>query len=409
MDVSLPVAPEGSRGQLIPYGFFNDATGFAAAATFLGKGYLQPQVVTVGNAFFGSNGSYNLFLANSDLRVPWSDRLYVDQVAMYAEWNDIESYQSGNPAFTGERAGSNSSSKNNFITAEGDDTFAFLRFKYLLPLGAGREVPPHEFRLRDGMLEPDSATGGKGWNPLETGRTLLEFRPFYRNQDFTDVDSGRASDNETAGFKFSIDYDNTDWYANPSRGSRQRLTWSVDPGWLDDEKSWNALQFRHSSFFDLGASRRALSRVLAFDVWTSHSPSWNDAKTDASGEQIFQRPPLFEGSTLGGLERQRGYAAFRYHDRSAINYTLEYRYTPQWNPLGKVPLLKRLYIPWWQWVGFAEIGRVHDSYDLADLHSSMKATVGGGIRALVYELVVRADFGFTEEGVNVQMFINQPF
>lgn len=403
-------APDSGKGsQLIPYGFYNAGTGFAIAAVFLGKGYIQPQVVTVANAFVGTSGSYNFFLANSDIQIPWSNRLYVDQVAMFSEWSEVDSYQDGNPKYPTERAGSNGSDADNYIEAEGDDFFAYFNFKYLLPLGHGRGLPPHNFQLREGILEPGTAAGGKGWNPLTTGRTILELRPFYRNQDFSDRDSGVSSENETAGIKVTVEYDNTDWYNNPSSGIRQRLTWAEDRGWIDSERTWNAIQFRHSQFWDLGDSTKALRRVLAFDAWTSHSLSWNATKTGDDGEPVYQRPPLFEGSTLGGLERQRGFPSYRYHDRSAVNYTLEYRYAPRWNPLGELPILNKLYLPWWQWVAFAEIGRVHDQYDLAELHSNMKTTVGGGIRALVYELVIRADFALSQEGAEVQMFFRHPF
>jgi len=50
-------AREDARSQIIPYGFYNADTGVAVAAVLLGKGYLQPQVVTVGNLFVGSSGS----------------------------------------------------------------------------------------------------------------------------------------------------------------------------------------------------------------------------------------------------------------------------------------------------------------------------------------------------------------
>ena len=68
-------------GQIIPYAFYNDSTGLAVAAAFLGKGYIQPQVLTVANAFVGSSGSFTVFLANTDMKIPWSKRLFVDQVA----------------------------------------------------------------------------------------------------------------------------------------------------------------------------------------------------------------------------------------------------------------------------------------------------------------------------------------
>lgn len=409
-EVTRPPPADGSGGQVIPYGFYNAGTGLAVAAVFLGKGYVQPQVLTVANAFVGTTGSYNVFLANTDIKIPGADRLYVDQAAMYSEWDTVDSYQDGNPKYTGERAGSNGSDADNYIEAEGDDLFLHFNFKYLLPIGHGREPPPHQFRLNNGILEPlTAAGGGSGWNPLATGRTILELRPFYRKQGFRDADTGLSSENETAGLKFTIEYDNTDWYNNPTSGTNQRLTWAEDRGWIDSNRTWNALQFRHSQYWNLGDSASALGRVLAFDAWTSHSFSWNETKTGDDGKPVFQRPPLFEGSTLGGLERQRGFPSNRFHDRSAVNYTLEYRHVPRWNPLPELPLLNRLFIPWWQWVAFVEVGRVNDQYELDDLHSNMKMTIGGSVRALVYELVVRADFGVTQEGAEVQMFFNHPF
>jgi len=131
-----------SGGQFIPYGFYNASTGVAVASVFLGKGYVQPQVITVANAFFGSSGSYNLFLANMDIKIPWSDRLYVDQVAMYSDWDEVDTYHNGNPKFPFERVGSNKSSEDNFVKARGDDLFLHLNFKYLLPLRDGRIFSP---------------------------------------------------------------------------------------------------------------------------------------------------------------------------------------------------------------------------------------------------------------------------
>lgn len=400
--------PGDSRGQFIPYGFYNEDVGTAIAGVFMSKGIIQPQVLTVANAFYGSSGSYSLFYANTDIKLPWSERFFVDTVALFSDWNDIESYQDGNPDFTDQRAGSNSSDQDNFIDARGDDFFAWLNFKYLLPVGDGREDPPHNFGLTEGILVPSTAAGGRGWNPLKSGRTLFELRPFYRDQEFINIDDGDLAVNKTAGVKLSLEYDNTDWYNNPTTGTNQRLTWATDWGLLDDTATWTAIQGRHSQYWSLGESNKARQRVIAFDLWTSHSPSWN--QTDiVDGEEVFSRPPLFEGSTLGGLERQRGYASYRFWDRSAINYSLEYRYIPRWNPLPSIPYVNQLYIPWWQWVGFVEAGRVNDEWDVSELHSDMKLTVGGGVRALVYELVVRADLGISEEGMELQMFFNQPF
>jgi hypothetical protein len=178
---------------------------------------------------------------------------------------------------------------------------------------------------------------------------------------------------------------------------------------LDESPTWTAVQFRHSQFFNLGETEKARQRILAFDIWTSDVPTWNSSHTNELGEEVFHRAPLFEGSTLGGLMRQRAYPSNRFHDRSAINYSVEYRYMPKWNPFPKIPTVNKLYIPWWQWVAYAEVGRVAPKWSFSELHKDMKVSVGGSVRAMVYELIIRVDVGASEEGGEIQMFFNHPF
>jgi Omp85 superfamily domain len=404
-----PLAEGDSGGKFIPYGFYNADTGLALATVWIGKGYIQDQVLSVANAWVGSNGSYQLFWANSDALLPFSNRLFVDSVFMYSDWDEIDTYQNGNPNFPTEVAGSNDSDQDNFITATGDDFFGHVTLRYLFPMGDGKGEPIHTFKLENGLPLPGYEAGGRGWNPFESGRTTFEFRPFYRDQDFEEENSGEPFRNKTSGIKLALEYNNSDWYNNPTRGSIQRLTVARDWGLLDESSSWTSIQFRHSQFFNLGETKKARQRVLALDFWTSDVPTWNSSHTGDDGEQVFHRAPLFEGSTLGGLERQRAYPSNRFHDRSAINYTAEYRYMPRWNPFPQIPLINTLHIPWWQWVAYAEVGRVADNWSFSDLHKKMKVSVGGSVRAMVYELVIRVDMGFSEEGGEVQMFFNHPF
>lgn len=130
---------------------------------------------------------------------------------------------------------------------------------------------------------------------------------------------------------------------------------------------------------------------------------------DDQGNEVFHRPPLFMGSTLGGIDRQRGFATNRFHDRSAINYVVEYRDTRVWNPFPKIPLINKLEIPWWQWVAFLEAGRAADDWELDELHSDMKFSFGVGIRMSVRGLIVRVDLAGSEEGGEIQMFIGHTF
>jgi hypothetical protein len=115
------------------------------------------------------------------------------------------------------------------------------------------------------------------------------------------------------------------------------------------------------------------------------------------------------GSALGGLFRQRGFASTRFNDRSAINYTLEYRHTTQTSLLSRFRFLDRFGIDFTQLVGFVEMGRVGPEFDLSELHEDMKFTYGLGLRASAQSLIVRADLGASDEGMFVQMFVGQPF
>ena len=47
-------------------------------------------------------------------------------------------------------------------------------------------------------------------------------------------------------------------------------------------------------------------------------------------------------------------------------------------------------------MGFAETGIVNDEWDLDELHSDMKWTLGGGVRLMVEGVIVRIDIGFNQ-------------
>ncbi|NIS54293.1 MAG: hypothetical protein GWN67_26375, partial [Phycisphaerae bacterium] len=77
-------------------------------------------------------------------------------------------------------AGSNDSDEDNFVTSDGGwDNFFRLRFKYLFPMGHGRDTIISTQVVDQGLLVK-GATGGESWNPFESGLTYLEVKPFYR-------------------------------------------------------------------------------------------------------------------------------------------------------------------------------------------------------------------------------------
>jgi hypothetical protein len=115
------------------------------------------------------------------------------------------------------------------------------------------------------------------------------------------------------------------------------------------------------------------------------------------------------GSTLGGYDRMRAYPDNRFNDKAAVYTTAELRMIPQSNPLRDLPILDYFEIDWWQIVGFAEAGRVGESYDSDLFTTDMKFDAGFGIRLMAFRTVVRLDWSVSEEGNSVWAMYAQPF
>jgi len=400
------VDEEGESGKQVlslPYAFYNETFGFAGAYIHGVVGYPQPQSALLATAMVGSKGSAMVALIGKDLQVPNTERLFFDPIVQVGFFGDTDAYINGDPNFPGERAGSNNSDEDNFVTGDGWDNFARLKLKYLLPIGHGKDEIISTYVLDRGLLA-SGESGGETWNPLFSGKTYLELRPFYRWQqiDGDDVDD----DIKTNGADLSLFWDNRDFVPNPSRGEGLLLKVSQDFGLLDSDNSWTVLQGELDKYISLGATDTFRQRVLAFDFWTAYSPTWD---VTASGD-IDNGPPAYTGATLGGLWKMRAYPAQRFSDKAAIYYAAELRLIPEWNPFTEWPAVqKHLGVQWLQFVPFVEVGRVAPSYDLDNLHSSMKWDVGFGLRAWAKGLVVRMDLAVSEEGGGVQMMVSQPF
>lgn len=400
--------PEKNR-QFIPYAFYNENTETAVAAAFIAQGYIQPQVNIVLNGFYSSNDSSNVFYLVKDIQMPLGERIFLDTYGFFADWGEIDSYRDGNPGFPDERAGSNDSDEDDFIESEGSDDMLRLDFRYLLPIGHGEKTPIHEYVVeRNGLLVAGSESGGERWDPLTSGRTFVQFEFLNREQDLEDPETGDTQLKTTA-IALGLEYDNTDYWRNPSYGSRQSIAVTHDWGANEEDgEEWTTVELEYSKFFNLGQSESADQRVLALNAWWIDTPTWDDSSSH-DGVEVFHRPPVYQGATLGGLDRQRAYPTARFNDRSAVNYVAEFRQMHKWNPFPKIPLVNLLHIPWWQWTVFAEVGRVNDEWDLGDLHDDMKWSLGAGARIMVEGVIVRVDFATSEEQSEVQMFIGQTF
>jgi len=385
----------------LPYGFYNESFGAAAAYVYAKNNYPQRDSMVLGTVMAGTKGSVLGFLMGRNLPIPKFERVFVDPILSVGYFGENDVYIDGNPDFPSERAGINDSDEDNFVEGDGIDIFFRARLKYLLPIGHGRAQIIPDYRFDRGLLV-EGATGAESLNPLESGRSFLSLRPFYRDLE---VDGDDANETlETAGVDFTFQWDNRDYPMNPSRGQAITLEYNLDPGIVDE--SWDVVQAELEAYFDLGRTARFRQRTLALDFWTSHALSWEET---ASGE-IKHRPPAYSGATLGGLWRMRGYPTQRFNDRSAIYYSAELRLTPEWNPFDNYPWLqKHLGVDWIQFAPFVEAGRVAPEWDISELHEDMKFDAGLGIRLMARGIVVRLDTAVSEEGAGVQMMVGMPF
>ena len=393
---------------LIPYVFPDTATGLAFGPAMAWKGYGQEQMSLLGALMYSSNGSKGIFFLERNYQVPWAKRFFIDVNAIVADYEEIRAYVDGLPGFP-DRAGSNDSDPDDYMVGFGEDRWGEIRLKYLLPIGSGRDTIINTFRVKHGLLV-DGATGGDEWNPFDGGRTTLEIRFFYRGLTFDSPDDpvgGREF--ETNGIRLSMEYDNTDFWVNPTRGSITNLAVARDFGWFGSSNTWSTVEGEYSKFIDLGTTSSFRQIVLALDAWTIESPTW-ESNPGPLGTELEHGPPSFLGATLGGFWRLRAYPRFRFHGKSAIYYAAEWRLTPYWNPLASWKLIKSLEMDWWQFVPFVEAGRVTDeAWDLGDLHEDMQWAAGVGVRFMLKRMVARVDVATSDESTGVKVMVNQPF
>ena len=386
----------------LPFGFYNETFGLTGGWVEGRVGYPQPGARLFGTVMAGAEGSLLGFAMAQNLRLPGLERLFIDPMLSIGMFDNADTFIDGNPAFVGQRAGTNDSDENNFVSGDVSDNFARVRFRYLLPIGHGRDQIMPDYKMIDGELY-SGASGGESLNPFESGRSFIEFRPFWRSLDV--AGDGFDRDIRTNGLDLIYFWDNRDFPYNPSKGNSVRLQVSKDFGLFDSSDSWTVVQAEVDAYHDFGRTALFRNRILAFDFWTADTPSWNE-----DGNTISNRPPAYTGATLGGLWRMRGFPTQRFNDRSAIYYSAEMRLSPHWNPFDSWPAVQnRLGVEWIQVVPFLEVGRVADKYDLGELHSDMKWSVGTGLRAWVKGFLVRMDTAISDEGVRVQMMIGQPF
>jgi hypothetical protein len=157
------------------------------------------------------------------------------------------------------------------LSGTSNDLHLELTVRYPLPIGAARDNPLTLYRTRKGLLLSDPQ-GGDEWNPLKHGKTILGARYFHRYRDLREIDQEDLLAVSTNGLETWLDYDNTDFLPNASRGSRQKLTLTRDFGWFSSSGSWTNIELDASKYFDLGTSawfRTSGPLIPPAGKWTS--------------------------------------------------------------------------------------------------------------------------------------------
>lgn len=399
--------PRGTKSKLIlPYVLSTDSMGFTAGVGAAAKGYGQEQLLLGATVFGSVDSAVGGFLGMWDYRPSWTERFFFSAQGMAGHYPrqraySATSFEPGRPP-----AGSNESDKDDFVEDPGYDNWTDFQLEYVLPLGSARCDALFDYRLKGGLLISDPV-GGKQWNPLESGVSTLLLRQFNRFRSF-ETDSGNL-DATTHPFELAISYNNTDFHTNPSYGSNQYLGVTHDFGWLESPDSWTFIEFEASKYFSLGDSDWAKQRIIALNFWTGDTPTWEESINDDGNIVVSHRPPFYEGATLGGFFRMRGYPVDRFNDRSVVYTTAEYRYTLRSNPIGGVNWLRFLQSDWLQLVGFIEGGRVANNYNLSVLLQDWKVDGGFGLRGMFAGGVVRLDVGISEESTNAWVMFGHPF
>ena len=379
----------------VPFAFSSDSLGFAVGAAGLIKSAGQPQASLLGVGVITDKNSWITFLSANNYVLAQDSRWLFGAELYAADFNQADYYVGDGTL--------NDSSQDDAIIADGQEAQYRLTARYILPFGAGKSEG-----FMAAIKPVRTLTGSSPWT---SGVSSLEFRPFYQSREFTDStasDIGFEEPTSVWGLETRFDWDNRNNTRNPTDGSRSQFSVTYSPGDSDSPEWWK-WELSQSWFWDLGAFKDLIDQqVFAFNVYTGDTPSWNSTQ-NINGKDEFNRPPEYAGTRLGGLYRLRSFQGGRYVDRSALSYSMEYRVLPDWQPLGEWPVFDWYDVPWWQWVAFADIGRVADEYNLVELHKDMKWSAGGAIRFQVEGVVVRTEIAWGSEDNMFRVMINQPF
>jgi hypothetical protein len=313
---------QGREWLALPFAFVSDGLGFVYGVGGGAKGYCQDQLLVGGSIFGGPEDVCGGVLGIWDYRPPWTERFFLTATGSYGHYPNQRAYVSQEYRLDKPRRGSNDSGKDDYVEVGGESNWFDIKLEYVLPLGAARSSGIMTYHLTGGMLQ-GRGTGGNFWNPFRDGVTTMMVRQNNQRESF-ETEYGEL-ERVSHPIEFGIGYDNTDYPPNPSTGSSQIVSVKRDFGWGDAPFDWTFIEFEASKYVSLGDSRWARQRVFAFNAWTGDCPTWRETINGDRNIEIVNRPPQYDGATLGGFYRLRAYPSNRFNDRSAVYATVEYR------------------------------------------------------------------------------------
>ncbi len=390
---------------VLPYAFSTDDLGLVVGVGAMASGLYQKQM-TMGGTVYGGEETKGVGVGLWNYRVFDSKRFFFSAIGMMGEFPLLRAYSPLPEKYTpAPRPGSNDSSFDDFIQASGSSNWWEVSLEYVLPWGDAKEQSMVRYQLAGGLLKAD--TEPADWNPLATGTSIIIARQFNRYQQYIN-EEGELS-GAVHALELGMLYDNTDFPANPSRGSSQYIAYSYNPEWLESKERWDFVEVEVSKYFSLGKSSFAKQNIIALNAWLGYSPSWEVIYDEAGNSQVINHAPFLEGATLGGMYRLRGFRQNRFHDKAVVYATAEYRMTLDYNPTENVRWLRFLNLDWFQTVLYVEGGRVSPTFHRDTLFSDWKSDVGVSLRALTAGIVVRLDFTRSKEGTSTWLMIGHPF
>lgn len=377
----------------LPFAFSSETMSNAIGVAGLVKGAGQQQASLLGIAAGSFNDSYVGFVAANSYQIPLLGKQWLFSAELYAAELPEGVYFLDDQQTSSLQAGSNSSSEDSQIKTRGKERSARLFAKYVLPIAAGKEGA-----ISTLLGEPQIKSMV---NPLVSGVSSITLQPCYDARDLGQFNYLQRG-NKAAGLSVEFRWDNRDSISSTLAGNT--VEFDYNHGFkYDGLESWSTWRFQYAQFVQLPTMSLLNNHVLAFNAAIADTPTWNNV-TDGK----YHRPPEFAGVSLGGFHHLRGYSSQRFHGRSSVSYTAEYRVQPNWQPLESV--FEGYYdVPWWQWVMFIEAGRVADEFNLSTLHKDMKFNVGLGARFEVEGVVIRTELAKGEEGSQFWVMVNQPF